>query len=152
MRLPEFLSHLWKHIVDFFVKINPVLKEIGTAAVNVVTGLDLFLESPVGASIVGLLPAGIAKDIEEKLVKIIPKVLEASTLVRDSAGLSPDQILAEWLQEAAKLDHDTVSGEKLTIASKITKELSADLEDGDLSITEATGLAFSIFNGFVKKK
>lgn len=152
MKILKFLEDLWHWIVRQFDKIDPQLKQIGTDAVNVVEAIKKFNDSGLAATITALIPGDVDDKVRELLTKIIPDVLSTSTLIRDSADLTPDQTIAAWLEQAAKLDHDTVSGEYLTTAAKIVKQLAADLADGELSITEATGLAYSIFNGFIKKR
>lgn len=152
MKIFEFLKDLWAWIVEKFEKIDPKLREIGTIAVNVTEAVKKFVNSPVAVVITDLIPGKVDDAVRELLIRIIPDVLSTSTLLKDSADMTPDEVIAEWLAQAAKLDHDTVSGEYLSVASKIVKQLAADLADGELSITEATGLAYSIFNGFVKQK
>lgn len=152
MKVFKFLVDLWHWIVEQFDKIDPQLKKLATDAVNVVEAIKKFNDSGLAATLTALIPGDVDDKVRELLTKIIPDVLSTSALLRDSTDLTPEETIEAWLKQAALLDHDTISSEYLSTAAKIVKELSADLADGELSITEATGLAYSIFNGFVKKR
>lgn len=151
MKIFEFLKDLWNWIVEQFQKIDEDLKAIGTIAVNVVEALKEFVESDKAALITELIPGDVDDKIRAFLLDIIPEALSTSALIRDSGSMTPDEAIVAWIKKASELDHDTVSGEYLSVAAKIVKKLALYMKDGKLSITEAMGLAYSIFNGFVKK-
>lgn len=152
MQVPEFLRHIWAWIKNGFEALNKKLIPIANAAVTVTNALKVIMDSGAVNVITEITPTTVDDKIAAAIRDALPKVLGTMTIIRDIAvnNDSPEEALQVMLDRIKELMPDSQAFQWLEFSSKMTKELSAALEDGDISITEAINLSHDIYNAVHK--
>lgn len=152
MKVPEIFEKIWAWIKAKFEALNKELLPIADVAVDVTNALKTLMDSGAVDVITSITPTKVDDRIAAAIRNALPKVLSTMSIIQDvaSSDITPDQAAVILLDRVKQLVPDSQAFQWLEFSSKLTKELAKDLEDDDLSITEAINLAHEIYNAIKK--
>lgn len=152
MQVPEFLKKIWFKIESIWKDVDKKFIPVADVAVKVTNQIKAIMDSGVPATLAAITPTDLDDKVVAALNRVLPTVVAELTILRNLAvdQSTPDVAIATLLDEVQKLLPDKQKYQWVEFSSELTRKLAADLEDGDLSITESISLAHYIYEAIHK--